>query len=43
MVAKWNFANQIDLNMSFDDFVADQPAHQEVLPEADNYVLASVS
>ena len=44
MVAKWNFAKQIDLNMSFDDFVGDQAAHQDdVLPEADSYVLASIS
>ena len=33
MLAKWNFSKQIELNMSFDDFVADQLAPQQNSPE----------
>jgi len=41
MLAKWNFGKQIELNMSFDDFVAAQLAPGRNSPDA--YTLASDS
>jgi hypothetical protein len=41
MLAKWNFIKQIELNLSFDDFVADQLAPRQKSPET--YTLASDS
>ena len=38
MLAKWNFAKQIELNLSFDDFVAAQLAPRRNPPDA--YTLA---
>ncbi|GLS29169.1 hypothetical protein SAMN04488498_101715 [Mesorhizobium albiziae] len=43
MLTKWNFLKQIELGMSFDDFIADQLGHQQALPNAADYVRASDS